>query len=67
MSKNDKLIDDLEQYASTPDTDGIPAILWTDKRSNLFEVIRDWRDFKKSVRDWWTGKPADVDAAAVEK
>jgi hypothetical protein len=64
MSKNDKLIDDLAQYAETPDTEGIPPILWTDKRSNLFEVMRDWREFKQSMADWWRG---DSDEATEEE
>jgi hypothetical protein len=63
LSKNDRLMDDLAQYAESPDVEGIPSILWTDKRSNLFEVIRDWRDFKQSVNEWWQGKP---DAAEEE-
>ena len=67
MSKNDKLMDDLAAHAATPDTGDIPAILWTDKRSNLFEVMRDWRDFKHSLRDWWRGEPMEPDAAAEEK
>ena len=40
LSKNQQLIDDMQQYAKPPGPDARPAILWTDKRSNLFEVLK---------------------------
>jgi hypothetical protein len=67
LSKNERLIADLQQYAQSPDIEGIPSILWTDKRSNLFEVMRDWREFKQSMKDWWQGEDEETEQTSEQK
>ena len=40
LTKNNKLADALEKYATQPGKNRPPAVLWTDGRSNLFDVLR---------------------------
>jgi hypothetical protein len=39
LTKNDKLEEELKDVAKKPDANRPPPVLWTDARSNLFEVL----------------------------
>jgi hypothetical protein len=39
LSHNKALLAALEPHANQPDQESTPPVLWTDARSNLFEIL----------------------------